>query len=1464
MPKGFAAPARVNVRLLLISAIVLVILVAGLWGVHRLRRSMLAAAGLKDGRAAFERGDWASARQDLGRWLSLHPDDPNVLGMYAEAQLGATPLASTNVAQAMSAYRRLLRVHPADERAYRRLALLYESTGSFVDLAAVAEARRAAIPDDPRAALSTARALYGQQRTDAARDALEALVGQYGSRADCADIVIDACLSLSELPKGADAAERAAWTDRWVERALAVDSESSIALVRHAMHRRESAARAEGAVRDGLLAGARQDLDLAAAQPMRDPRVNLQIAAEYAALGDTKRAQTALDVAKSAEWTSVREYVLDPDDWRVLVFAVEARLLVALHEVPKAVALVDTTLAELQDRPQRLQIVPLSVQILVLGGRIDDAKSALESYRDAVKRLTNSAALETQVALLDAVVAQATGDAARAITLLEPLAERSNPDPIVLNVLADAYARAGRVQQMRSLLDAHPDQTALSTEQRKLLVQSLLNRGDLDAARATLGPLSDQAASDPDIQLMQIALDIGEAERRSPDAAKQAVADARKALETLKQAHGDALGVRLMLASVDERAADTGAAEAELRAAVADGVQPERAQLALAEFLVRQRSQNAEAELRKATELDATRAAPWNALAGYLDDHGRTADAVALLRDALPKIASTEDRHTTALRAAVLEATRGDRAAGLAALRKLATDEPDDKRVRAVLLSLPEVTGDEAARLVAELRTLEGADGVNWRLGQARIWLEASDWREHSAQIADLLAPCIRSDPTRPGPVLMLGQMYERLGDVESAERTYRTGDSPQASERLLAMLWQQHRLTEARDLLNDMSRRMGYGATSNYRVMQALEEQSPAQALQELELRASQGQRDPFDMVLRAQLHYEVSNDADAALKDLDEAAAQGADPLTVVRVRAVILYRAGRTSEAEGVLNDLVAKRPTPEAYLLRAGYLASAGRLDDAQRDYEALAKVAEDDTGAAVLGEFHAQSGRLDEAIRVWEEGLTRYPDSRRLRIGLCKALMLRRKDGDAERSAALAAQLEKLAPNDPEALWVRAARRSEDGTLAAQREALGLVRTALDSNTGSAPTRTGLSRLALRLGDAGLAEQLAAAALQVRPSDPDALVALAQAQLAGSKATEARNAAREALRVKDGNLDALAALVESSQLIDDRTALRDARTRVEEQLRASPGDETLHLLLARCILVEQGADATIASLEAFCKTETGARSLPALMALHELYRDQRRFDQAGAVLDQAAALAPDNPSVQRDRLLLLAAQQRLDQVAALVAEGQPMGANPQLLLDAARLLSAEPARLGQALALATRAAALAPQDSRMHTARAELAYLSGDVQGAVTMYRDILKRFPDLPDAMNNLAWILADTQAGDDAALAEALDLARRAVTLTPTDSNFRDTLALVLQRLHRGADARAELERARDLTAAGSSARARILFRLAQVCAETGDLGVVKATLAEALLIHEHQPTFTPAEKARIDELLRLSGGPK
>lgn len=134
--------------------------------------------------------------------------------------------------------------------------------------------------------------------------------------------------------------------------------------------------------------------------------------------------------------------------------------------------------------------------------------------------------------------------------------------------------------------------------------------------------------------------------------------------------------------------------------------------------------------------------------------------------------------------------------------------------------------------------------------------------------------------------------------------------------------------------------------------------------------------------------------------------------------------------------------------------------------------------------------------------------------------------------------------------------------------------------------------------------------------------------------------------------------------------------------------------------------------------------------------------------------------------------------------------------------------------------------------------ANSATLRGDLPAAEKLYREVIALQPGNAGAMNNLAWIITERDAG------QAVELAQRALAITPEPPPVLDTLARAL--LAQGQLVRA-IETQRKAVAAMPS-RTQYRVRLAQMLSRQGDKDAARRELVAIDGLGDRSPAVTRA----------------
>ncbi|MDO8630701.1 MAG: tetratricopeptide repeat protein, partial [Phycisphaerales bacterium] len=920
-------------------------------------------------------------------------------------------------------------------------------------------------------------------------------------------------------------------------------------------------------------------------------------------------------------------------------------------------------------------------------------------------------------------------------------------------------------------------------------------------------------------------------------------------------------GVRMLAAAAWSHAGSVEEAAAELSGAIAECEPKLPAELQLVDLYQRNgRMDEALAAARRLVENHADVAAPRVQLAEIQRRAGRNDEAQTTLHDATEHLTGVERFEARRALAQNLILV-GQRSAAAELLATLASERPSDVEIRASLLSLPEVRSNaaEAARRIGELKVIEGDAGVRWKLEQARRWVESGEWRSRQPEVIELLQACRRDDPGWEPPSLVLAVLHERLGNIRDAEQTLRDAMTKNplaltAADRLVDLLKRQGRYAEAEQVLDHLP--VGSEAFGLQRIDLATARGDYDEAIRRLELHVAAHPEEADALVRLARLVFAARKDRSRAETLLAQAASLASDSLEVLRARVSLLHTAGEAAAALALLDAEVSRLNNLGVYWLRAKYMVETGRFDQAERDYEHLTTfVGQAALGYGLLAEFHESRGRRGDAVAALEAGLKFDPENPALSRALMKVLIASDNAEDRVRGRDRLVQLQDRFPDDPELLRFEAALLLDEHTAAGDARAKELLESVVSLNPSDAAAYQLLINQAREHREFERAASLVSRGLTTNPTN----LVLTITRIAVEAEAGRNRVARElAQKVFDDHPSDLGV---ANQLTDVFRRASDADSAAlfsKRALAIAPNDEYANIARAAALAGKGDAKAAMEQLSRFIGTEDGAGSLGAHLALASIAAKQQEFAAAEAALLRADELAPGDAGVGRERMRLLAAQTRFDEVAKALSEIRTNHGDDAVTLVAggyALAVASDNRWLHEARSAFEAAAQSDPRNLDAYRGLANVAYRTGDIKAAIAAFRSMLNLSPDDAGALNDLAWILMHDKG--DAGLVEAEQLAARGAKLYPDDIHLLDTRGVILLHLRRYDDARRDLEKCRSLTEAHPGTRAAASLHLAQVLmAQGGDATAVRQLVEEARKIDQERRVLSDEDRAVLAKL--------
>ena len=473
-------------------------------------------------------------------------------------------------------------------------------------------------------------------------------------------------------------------------------------------------------------------------------------------------------------------------------------------------------------------------------------------------------------------------------------------------------------------------------------------------------------------------------------------------------------------------------------------------------------------------------------------------------------------------------------------------------------------------------------------------------------------------------------------------------------------------------------------------------------------------------------------------------------------------------RQPEGEAILKLRVANNPRSALYTLQlARYYLSVQKPTNAAAILQSMVDNKTDFPHARLqIGDFYYLMGSWSEAIQYYEEGARTDPkQALAYQEKITNALLAQ---GKRDEAAKMVDSIMKDHPGNEEARKVRATLKAEtgqpDAVAAATAEFQSLVKT--------------------------------------RPNDADLYYKLGRVYQASGKIDEAKDAFRESLRAQREFLSPRYELAEIS--------LSEARPQAALQysteiLAVRPSDSRAKFLHASALMGK--GDYPLAREEFTQLIKQDPQNADAELQVGLLGLKEQKFNEAAGIFRSLSSKGDPRATVGLAEVYV--AQNRLDDAMQLVSTSMQSSNSPLLRLELAKvavragkypvaeneyreLLTRNPnsvelhVGLGDAYQLkgdSPRAIAvfqdcvkLAPKDP------VPLMYLgaalgkAGRMNEAIASYRRALALQPDNTAALNNLAYLMAETGGSLD----EALQLAQRAVNKAPQDPNLKDTLGWI------------------------------------------------------------------------------------
>jgi tetratricopeptide (TPR) repeat protein len=488
-------------------------------------------------------------------------------------------------------------------------------------------------------------------------------------------------------------------------------------------------------------------------------------------------------------------------------------------------------------------------------------------------------------------------------------------------------------------------------------------------------------------------------------------------------------------------------------------------------------------------------------------------------------------------------------------------------------------------------------------------------------------------------------------------------------------------------------------------------------------------------------------------------------------------VLYRryvaTNRLEEAETILKMRVSNNPyQPEFIMQLAEYYRRSGRpeqstatlglmLDDPKHFAQARLQV----------GDYYYRTGNQEKAIANYEEGArVSGPDKLAYQKRLVGILAGLGRDGQA---LALAEQVLKDQPRDPELRTLHAVlliqKRNYKGAISELQE--------LVKAKGDDPVlRFHLGRALIFSGSLAAGRAELQQSVQLRRSYLEPRMALATLAVDTAQFQSAQTAVDEILAISPGNPQALVIQVTALQGLGRFAEARSILGGLQKRFPNAPGfDVELGFLNLHEKKLSEAERVFRKSYQA------GQENLRPLLGLVQTLDAEKRAPETLPILEAELAKAPNRPQVQFMLAESYASTGNFEKAKQVLED---LAAHSDLALVHLRLgsLQIRTGEVDRGIATLKKASMLAPQSIEPLLLLGSAQSSMQRVEDAKQSYRAALKVDSGNLEALNNLAFILADTGGSLD----EALKLAVQALQKAPKQANITDTMGYVYLKMRK------------------------------------------------------------------------------
>jgi len=1388
------ARLRINWKLI----IVLLIAVGGLavtaWGLRQWNRSRRSERGLNAGLKAYEDRQWPQAADNLGRYLGVVPDDAAILAKYADAQLKRRPLKRPYVVQAINAYRRILRmdetaqIDDVQREAAIQLVRLYLQMNVPTEAELIATQRLAKGNDNEMRRLLAVAYINQRKFTDAIVE-LDKII-----KDDPSQVLAYSAMGQLAQRRPEDFAVGA---EHWFNEAVRNNPRSAQAYIIRGIYFLENKQTSK----------AMSDFEQAEKLDLSDTSVRLALAEGYIKADQLDKAETHLEAVEQADPGNINLW----NKWATLALKTNSQDRmrdVAGRGVEKLAS-------------EAAAFLPVAAELYIRAGDLDKAVDCMEQLRlqDAEGSL---------ITFLEGLVNEQKGLWADALKKFRRAMEMGMQTEAVQLKIASLCVRLGdkvaAARRLKALLNKYEN----SYRGRYALATLLIEEGRYSEAAEHARMLTRQEPRrlDGHLLYMRARIRLLAEKKTGPDDPVWDLVEAD--LKRLDESLPQTPSVKTMMIYAAMQRGDLDRAQRmvdELEVQHSDELAPKLAQVdvLVARDEIDRAIENLEDIIRQFPESTLSVSYLVSLLAGRRD-FSRCQD---ILVDAISRIEDPESLRMLNLTLAAVYERNGKTEEACRLLESVSQQLPDDIPVLRKLIAYRQATGhnDRLQELVDRIKSLEGDDGWQWRLEQARVWfgLDTEEFNKRWPEAVALLKENLNANPDDQSSRRLLAACYERAGRLHLAISLYtqaleRSPDDINIIVPAVAMLYRAQRYEQANEIL-DRAIRENPAATTDMRLARLA-----------LQRHQRQGDLEPAADILENLLSADPENNDDrftlALIRMFQEDYQQARQLLNQLKIMdpgylpavaglVELNIRQGKRDEAINLCNETVDRLGNPQAYILRSRAYMRLAEIEKARQDMEKAISLEPDNVGNLQLkAAFHQVLGETQLAVATLEKALSLAPEDFGLLKQAAFVFMASPDRQDVERGRTLMEKAIAARADDVELLTAKAAILLRQGTAPALKEAEQLLKDTVSKHPGNERAWVMLANLYLGKDDLARAMDIVLQGLAHLPRSRTLLLTKASAE------------ARRSPELAVGTL---------RQLLDER-----------------PDDIGIVLDLARTYAAAGRHDEAIKLLEEKSAIAKGPDVRRIDTALAVILYDSGKTDQATARFESLRTSQPD------DQALILA-------YAGALAKGKAWAEltdlvvgwcnrypdNTAILPTVVQSIISGGDENGAKTAETILRRVIANHDDCVVavSSLAMLMHTQGKTDEAVELYEKVLSLEPDRLIAMNNLAWILCEERKDYQ----RARELVSRGLALNPLYADLIDTSGMIHYRMKMLDKAVEDFKKCIELYPENAPGRASSYFHLAKALEQMGDKQQALSNLRKSIAMEG----LSEQERSEAEKLL-------